>query len=244
VLNKFDLMIGAFWGPRRDSIDTCASVLTRTVAALSEVDPAFRDLWYSRDSPRERVRPFTPDREDVLAALRRGRHRDDMDRSVREDLGFVLSVDQRRNRLAQGRIGLSCGSSSPRLWNSVTVNPPDTMPEGEAGLIWLKRVLTSLITTVEPDWARVDRYVPSSPSHSRSRPSMGWMLYLAVPMERLPPLPEGTALTAVGHGVLIASTSDWFDPENPTHVEAAAEIDRRLDDARLLFGPAGAPKPH
>lgn len=45
--------IGAYWGPRYESVDACADRLSRHLSSLSEVDPIFRQWFRKAGSRRE-----------------------------------------------------------------------------------------------------------------------------------------------------------------------------------------------
>ena len=238
-----DITIGAFWGARLCSVQECARTLVDVVERLTAtVGPPFRDLFYGRDSPREPRRGFDGEDLDAVAGslAKSISHRDD-DQTHLPNLGYVISVDEGRNRMHQARIRLTCGLESPRLWNSVTLDLPESVEADAAGLEWVQAALRELIHATDPDWARIDSLTRLVAMDRREpSPTVGWTLYLKAGPVTIPPLPRDVEVSALGSGTLIKTTDDWFDGERDEHLRNAAEVERRLREAALLHGPGGA----
>src|SRR5580704_12438804 len=82
------------WPPRQESIERCADRLELFFKTLADCDPALQS-WYEQARSRKAAlsKPAAVgDRQYLLKQLERGRNRRDTDRSVIEELGFLVGL--------------------------------------------------------------------------------------------------------------------------------------------------------
>lgn len=236
------LYVGAYWGNRKETANQCAARLESLLTVLSGCDDVF-SRWYEkgRSAGEAARREISITRESLKALLERGRNRRGRDGAVVEELGFRLSI---WNGLPgeQADLTFQCGScaSTPNTWipNSCLLNLP-THAAGErlrkVGL--LLRIVDAFIRACQPTWAVVTshEYRETAAKAEPGAPLVGWLTYLRVSPNRLPPLPPGTRVVPAGDsGSVIITTDAPLTMENSEHVSSANQVWHALSTAGLL----------
>jgi len=176
--------LGAYWGPRIESLDECADRLTEYLARLGRLHGAYAN-WFKRgrsmaEASRNRV---SIDRETIIHTLELGATRSQFTGEIVEDLGYRVGLWNNNDSVPVGFSAL-CGSN-PRtvnFKNCVVLNLPE--PESSGTALYSPDLVQSVFrATVEcwdPEWATFS----SSSMRSRqeqgpTRPVVGWMTYLS-----------------------------------------------------------------
>lgn len=149
--------IGAYWGPRAETVETCASRLSAFLSSVPAIDASLAD-WFrtSRRRGVARRKPVKPSTTELTAALLAGGPRlGDSEGSELSKLGFALSLWNGR----EPGIGLNlrCGSSAsvPGLVsNNVVVSVPSDDGDGSGRLSRASRIelARALVQVWEPSW--------------------------------------------------------------------------------------------
>lgn len=232
---------GAYWAARREDATACARRAQSFLLALAHCSPLF-SRWLiphaSRGQPPILLEPELPLLQQMLS---RERVRND-EGGIIEDLGFRLYADTGGPRdghpSEHAHLSIRCGSYTAPVGNSCVLSLPSQGPQLErvmAGTV-LTKVLHAMALAWEPDWA-----VATSDSHrelalKRSAGTFtGWVMYFSHRRGSVPPLPAPVQVEPVeDKGTLITLTPERFTVSNPAHVELAAHVYQRLNEAGLL----------
>jgi len=222
--------LGAYWGPRAESVDACAARLARFLAELAEVTPILGS-WFKKAGSRKAAlkHRIEPSVEELRRLLWGGRARRDFDRSVISELGF--SEFMWNGQDVEVGLSVSCGAytTTPGLISNVVVlRLPEA--EGEALELYQRRValavMRSAVTVWEPSWAtwtnhRLREVQESLPG----KVVVGWATYVAgcggVPLGRLP---AGTTVEQVGGGLLVVADGEAYSVSEATVLAIRAAL--------------------
>jgi hypothetical protein len=214
-----DLYLGAYWGPRQESIGQCADRLAAFLEGLCDCDDAFAQ-WYEKGKSRKSAlrKPFNfRANKNVLNILESGRHCRDLDRSVMDDLGFHVGLWNGGTETHSVSISISCGlyCPNPHLRNSVVI----TLPEDLGGLAdkdRCVRVLKIVADTWEPDWAGViSKASRNARAFNPAMPFVDWMFYInRIGIDRAKLPTAATASEIEGKGTVVIVQDRPIDPAN------------------------------
>src|SRR5882724_3387900 len=115
--NQMDsFYIGAYWGPRVQSIEEVTAAALNLFRRLAEADTLFSD-WYQlgRSSKEAKEHVFVPGEDSVRQLLLRGQNRRDADRRPIGELGFSLSVWNGRVGPGAANLSILMGAASERV---------------------------------------------------------------------------------------------------------------------------------
>ncbi len=223
--------LGVYWPARRESTEQCADRLHRFLSELSASDATFVS-WYGnarlkRKSFQKRVEVET--RGYLIDLLNDGRLRND-DKTVIEDLGFQISLSNRRDREKQATMNIHCGSYSEGSGNGVVLNLPEDLgdlrkPERTAA------VLATVVRAWEPDSGGVMSYTAMEAKNYKVRvPFVDWMFYMNHKLaSEVPPLPPPARVQAVdGLGSIIVVQDEPPDHSNPEHLRNIERVEAML----------------
>jgi len=190
------IIIGVYWGPRRESISECASRLGQHFEAL-KVSSDGLSQWYrqGRRKP-EATNPFDVSSSEVLAQLlERGVNRRDDNRQGIPELGFRVSLwnGDRSGCSASTQVG--CGMCSPVKGLSnvalldVSLSPGAALKPKEMVML-LKR----MIEIWDPDTGKVFRNVdvPGKGDNGPDWEEVVYALYQTLSTSEEQSVPTGT----------------------------------------------------
>lgn len=207
--------VGAYWGPRGESVDACAGRLSSQLLALGDVDPALK-TWFKTGRSRRaastcKVDPTPESVRDLL--IERRQRQDDPARTVMTDLGYSASLWNGQ----QAPVGLSvrCGSAAMipgMVSNSLSIQLPAA--EGAASVLYRRKIALEIVRSVvvawEPVWCTwTSHRLRAAQQAQPDEIVAGWATYLAradgVPTDDLP---HGFTAEQVGTGVLLIADGD------------------------------------
>lgn len=212
-----ELYLGAYWGPRQESIDECANRLMACLERLHECNDAFAN-WFEKGKSRKSALHNPLDfqsREKVLSILAAGRHRRNLDRSVIDDLGFHIGLWNGYSDFRSVAISVSCGlyCESPHLRNSVVLDLPEELGS-VSGKDQCIKILNVVADTWEPDWAGVISETSRNVRQINPElPFVDWMFYInriGIDHTKLPA--TATAREIEGKGTVIIVQDRPIDP--------------------------------
>lgn len=207
--------LGAYWGPRGESVDQCAERLSWLLASLGDVDPKLSS-WFKTGGSRKAAlkRPVAPSVDALRDLLLAGRpRRDDEARSVMSELGFRVGLWNGQDV----EVGLSVRCGSPAAIAGMASNtlvmqfPP---AEGEAATLYRREaalaVMRAVVTAFEPAWCTwTSDALRTGQAAQPDEVVTGWATYVANPKGvRTDRLPSGTAAEALGSGLLLLADGD------------------------------------
>ncbi|QDV91613.1 hypothetical protein RAS2_27170 [Phycisphaerae bacterium RAS2] len=153
------LELGAFWRPRRESIEQCADRMQAFMEELVQCDEVFASWyqkgWSRKDALRRKV--DVHDRGALLTLLNKGRNRRDYGGEVIEDLGFSVGLWNGGPEERTAGLMIRCGLYSKVFGlgaNSVVLGFPEELG-ALADASKTSRVLAITARCWEPDWAGV-----------------------------------------------------------------------------------------
>lgn len=219
-MNRF--FLGAYWAARPDSLDECTDRLSRFFAELVTCDDVLGH-WYELADSRRRALEKSADVGDpnyLRALLERGRHWTDMPRKLMKDLGFTFGLWNGQDETKSVGLSVTCGLYYEKLTNCVTLH----LPQGLGRLKdarRMRRVLSAVATTWEPDWAGVmSDEAMERRRFNPKRPFVDWMLYVSDKwLPKIPTFEPPTTTEHLAAGTMIVVQEEPPDPCNPTHLE-------------------------
>jgi hypothetical protein len=227
---------GTYWGPRKEAAEECARRMEVFLTGLGEVDTSFARWFQTGKSRKDALkRPIEPIGAELEKLVRRGKDR------VFEDLGFCIDgwngVGDDYD--ASGFL-ITCGSYVDVVTNACVFTLPSLGPHADRVLTApvLAGLLRASAVAWEPDWgvatSRVHRDLIDA-RRGEGAPRIGWVMYLASHLGRVPPLPAPVRIEPVeDKGMLIVLTPERFTASNPEHVALADQVWKLLDRAGLL----------
>jgi len=231
-----DFYAGAYWGDREESLDACATRLSRFLNDMKCCGDPFC-TWYEKGGSRREAltKRISPDLDYLRRLLTAG--------SVKGSgsTGYVVGMWNGRSD-TNGVIDLSvsCGSACLKygLLNTCVIDLPHESPgfEEVVCLSVLKPLLGSLARNWQPDWAAViPRTLRSLLPVPHGHPHHAWILYLSDKRGTVPQLPEpARSEPLAGLGTLVTVVGELFDVDNPAHVSAVQAVYGVLRRAGLL----------
>lgn len=207
--------VGAYWGPRVESVDACADRLARMLIDVAEASPLLGS-WFRTAGNRQAAlkRPIEPSAERLRELLLAGQaRRDDPARSVMSELGF--SADMWNGQDVQVGLHVHCGTPAaiPGMTsNNLVIQLPAA--EGAALALYQRdtavAVLRAVIAAWRPDWCTwTSRRLRRAQELQPFDVVAGWATYVVEPAGAWTDrLPAGIAAEQVGSGLLLTSQGD------------------------------------
>jgi hypothetical protein len=224
-----DLYIGAYWGPRQESVGQCADRLIACLERLRDCDEVFSQ-WFEKGRSRKDALKKLMDfhtKANLFRILEAGRTRRDLDRAVIDDLGFHVGLWNGGAETRSASISISCGiyAENPHLRNSVVI----TLPEDLGGLSDKDRcvkVLKVVADTWEPDWAGViSETSRNARSFSPALPFVDWMFYInRIGIDRAKLPTAATACEVEGKGTVVIVQDRPIDPASQPDLANAKAV--------------------
>lgn len=229
------IIVGAYWPPRREPIESCAKRIATFLGSIQRIDPLL-NIWFPGPSNKERRHDEIPITVEVIA--------DELATSARvpdfqPDLGFRISLWNGKDP-GEGVI-MSCKCSSylqhPPL-NNLCLLKFFLTEDAKRRLIRpdvLRQILQTLVTCFDADWGAVSTS-RSSIEGPALAPRVGWLTFLSEERGPIPRLPAPFEVTEVkGLGSVVAAVRGHFDAGNVEHVRSVKELTALLDQAGLLY---------
>lgn len=208
--------LGAYWPPRRESIEECCDRLAPFMLELAACDPVFASWFEGGYSLEESLAnpAATGDRQYLMDSLNRGRNRRDIGDTVIEELGFRVGWWNGASNDRAVSLGIHCGSycvgpnPDTYFWNSVLLRLPRDLgalgqPENMA------QVLAVVAKVWEPAWAGVySQDAMDKRKFDIREPFVDWMTYVPADIGEVPA--PSLVYSAPGRGSLVV-----VQPEPP-----------------------------
>ena len=184
-------VLGAYWGARSESVERCADRLHKFLTGIRDSHQSLSHWYQKAASPKKSLQKSLGsfETQSLVRILLGGRNRENVNRTVSEDLGFHLEFWNGQKGDAQASVGLTCGlywqSATPGISvsNCVVLDLPKDL-----GILASWQTMSQLLTVTaeawQPDWAGV-----MSESSMLSRnfdaevPFVDWMVYVPYKVE-------------------------------------------------------------
>lgn len=146
--------VGVYWSARRESAETCSARLRKYLLSIEAAFPALSE-WYKKGGSTSPAISVKQGSEDLLRLLIGGANRRDFGGEVMEDLGFRVSLWNKRKGSEAVSLGVTCGlsSNSAGLSNAVTLSLPQDLPALSLhGSEVPRKLLLLQVEAWNPDW--------------------------------------------------------------------------------------------
>ncbi|MCA0145760.1 Imm52 family immunity protein [Blastococcus sp. LR1] len=207
--------VGAYWGPREESVDDCAVRLSGQLSTLTGLDPLLQG-WFKKGKSRKAALANEVDTspDSLRALLLAGRQRrDDDERSVIADLGF--SVGLWNGQAISVALSVHCGSGAAvqgMTSNYLTIQLPPAQKDSAS--LYRRDVALGLMRSVVTSWAPAWSTWTNHRLRSAQNPQphevvAGWATFVADGVGvQSQLLPVGAAVKSIGHGLLVVADGD------------------------------------
>lgn len=238
------LTLGAYWKPRRESIEQCADRLLAFMHGLAQCDIAFSQ-WYKLGRSRKDALKHVIDirnRDELLKLLNKGRHRN-FYKQVMEDLGFIVGIWNGGKEGKDVSLRVCCGSYwvSPNpnvagIGNSVTLDFPEQFGE-LADVAKASRILALTASCWEPDRGEIVSRELKDVGDLQEWRYANWMVYVPRKIASVPPPSTVTHLENGGSLIVVQPNPPAVDnPEDQERIRRVRRVlgtDTVIGDARL-----------
>lgn len=194
-----DFIVGAYWGAREESLESCAGRAVRWLGRLREIDPAFA-TWFRGGNSREQAlsRPVQPDQAAVAKLLEKSRRRSgNPDPAAVPETGLTFGLWNSGGDGESVGFSISCGAYSKWVGNACFIELPRGGKPADRLLRVpvLRELVAAAVECWEPDQAVVVSHQLRQTLGLRAGGmKAGWITYLPptslrqVSMTDLPPL--------------------------------------------------------
>lgn len=230
------LIVGAYWGPRRETIAQCAQRLGGFLETLSKHDKLL-SRWYRLISRKdEEKKEWDFRRQDVRIKILG----DFCSKDRGRDLGFQVGLwngqeDTRKESRAAG-LSITCGlyTSHPGLSNVCLLDLPEALP-GLTNPDKMVQILSTVVKHWEPDWGGV---TSSASLQARNlRPAdvyVDWIFFASKKLFGFAPLPQDFSTYATDDlGKIIVVDSQPVDVRKPEALARVESLEKVLGIDRL-----------
>ena len=208
-MKAVSLYAGAYWGPRRETLDACAERADAFMEGLRSLDPALATWYKLGRSRRDALRHQVLIEHDVLRKLlESGRNRRDFDRTVIEELGYSMFLWNGQEPSIGLHIG--CGVSSPYVTNVVVIDLPRSDEDlGKlASAETARNLMRLLVQCWDPEWSTLSSHDWREEQEVQAGEAvLGWMTYIRWVTEPLD-LPPRVAVEHLGPGSLVIAAPE------------------------------------
>ena len=192
------MILGAYWGPRSESVESCVTRVDAWLESLAAVDSRLTSWRLTADRPD--AAPAFPSGDALADVMRRLRGASGGD-VVPDDAGYLVSGWNASELSFNVRIG----ESAPTLGNAVVLRLPDAVVPD----ITVDAAVEMVAVTARAFEPRVSAFVDRAAARAQapriSDPYVGRVTYVA---EQVPDL-DGVEQVPVGPGTVIVAGRDW-----------------------------------
>ena len=201
-------VLGAYWGPREESLEACTARLFDCLQGLAQVSPVL-DGWYRKGASKAAAsrEPVGRSLEQLEKLLDSGRQRTDFGGDIMADLGFSAALWNRQSARAAAW-SVSCGAFPPPgvgVSNVFVVDWPERAPglTVERDLSVAKAAMRVVVQAWEPDWATWTTHAMRELQQASARhPVLGLLTYFG-PRRMLPQLGPDVVAEPLGGGQML-----------------------------------------
>jgi hypothetical protein len=193
--------LGAYWGPRPETLEASAARVSRLAESLAQVHQDLGTWCRKGHSLGSAVAPVAlTDTSAAAELLAAGQNRRDIGDGVIHELGYRVSVWNGRPEAVE--LSLTCGAyvNRPTANNVLLKFPPMDVAEPAYGPALYVDAMRSVVESFEPDWATFTTHALRTAQGARpGELTVGWLTYVGRPIAGMAiaettPLRAGTLL--------------------------------------------------
>jgi hypothetical protein len=226
--------VGSYWLGRRESAGACARRAEHFFHLLAQLDPIWAHWFqYGKSLKQALSRTVEPTAATFESFFAKKKYQ-------MPEQGFLFQTWNGQQQGSSTHVHICCGSSSVVSGDKCILDLPSRGANADRVLTtsMVAEVMRAVALAWEPDHGMVtsdDHLGLFSPSHKPPNVVVGWVTYLSRRRGEVPPLPEPVRVEPVeDKGSLIVLMPERFTASNPAHVELAAQVRQRLEQAGLL----------
>jgi hypothetical protein len=201
--------VGAYWGPRAEPVETCASRLRPFLTRLGGLHPRLAEWHTTVDNTSADAPPIQVDEDTLRELLSRGRNRTDFDGRIIEDLGYRVSLWNGREDDWECGIRVTCGVTATSVPNALVLDPPFPTPAN--GELFRPTTVRGMVEAAVESWApERAKFITNGLDEKQEHlppPQVGWLTYVTSEVPTAPP-PTGATVSPFGDGYLVQIGSD------------------------------------
>jgi len=220
--------LGAYWGPRKEAVASCADRLAACLSGLARASELV-GTWYLKANRKSEMTkaPVSIEPEALATLLQAGQNRRDVDREPILELGFSVAMWNGDYKRAVG-MSVKCGAWSTVVPNSFVLSLP-SIDDGAAELYApdvAQELIRSVVTAWEPEWATFTSHsLREAQQLAPGAPVLGWATYLASrDGVSEPQVPSGVSSEPLGAGVLVRVGQDPMQLSEPVLLAARGAL--------------------
>jgi hypothetical protein len=243
--------INSYWGPRRETPQTCAARLSRMLDALSAIDPVFGNWLCSSEM---KLVPRASLSQDGLAAfIEKGVDRAEVTRRPTPQYGYWFgAVTSRKKNPRSIDVSVHAGQELSANFfintTSIRTAPLDEQNASFINLRVFKPALLALASAWDVTWCGAYPWsllrLKTTPVPPRPRFGLAWMTYISPRFAPMITPPRSAISEWLPNGaLLLIATEERFETENPAHLAVARDIEAALAPVNALpWPPDGTPE--
>jgi len=190
TLNSIPMTLGAYWGARKESLESSATRIHGFLSELHQFDDSLNS-WYrkamTRDSAKQQLVPL--DINGISDLLRFKQSRRESDGAMIPELGYGLSI-WNGNENNPADFTVTCGSWSPYVGNAAVLEVSDSgsnLGRKVCDRSLAEQLMKSMVRSWDPDWAVISPLALLREQYDLDFPiRVGWLTFVRISQERIP----------------------------------------------------------
>ncbi len=237
--------ITGYWGPRRETPQTCAARLSRMFDALSAIDSVFGNWLCS--SQMKLVPHATLSLDGLAALIEKGVDRAEVSRRPTPQYGYrfgAVNSAKKNPRLVDVSVHAGQEVSANFFINTASIRtaPLDDQNASFINLQVFKPALLALASAWDVTWCAAYPWslldLRTKPNPPRPWFSLAWMTYISPRFAPMITPPRSAISEWLPNGALLMiATEERFETENPAHLAVARDIEAALAPVNALPWP-------
>jgi len=225
------ILLGAYWGPRRETLNKCGTRVERWLAATYTAAAETLNWCEAINGGRRKAYAVIENQVQIRELLFRSRHFADFSGRLMADLGFSPSLLLRDHGKVVATCNIHCGCWSKWVKNVVVIDGLEKVIP-TIDLSSHRQLVTSTAEIWQPEWAGVFSRAAIARRTDPNLPFVDWMVYVS---RKLMPEPPKLKLPAIvepcAEGTLIIVQKEPPDPENAAQQRHVKNVAKKVWEA-------------
>lgn len=222
--------VTGWWRQRKESKETVAKKIEAFLVELRKINSRFEDLYELGHAVSKPVgREIDSSYEGILNCMKEDKQFPDLGYwywALGPDESITISINE------------SCWSKPNNPANRIMIEFEPIVDESIFSFLKVEnliQILSAIVSVFVPVWGEVYTSNHLMKVNRGRGPIARWILYLSLPQNMIPTMPQGVEVLPMDDkGTIIITTPELFDAENQRHLDIASAITKRLDEAGIL----------